>query len=174
MTHTTEQLAAFSATTEAEQLIIKNAISELMSIRESSQVTDENNGKDFLEFMSEGAPQVLADEIGSEEPTQAEIDESNIGPQNHTQVAEKATMDGVRNSKVFVIDSLKVDLVLLDMFKEIMSRAVAEEITATKAIQMVMAAHPTATRIAIKHTASLVGINPLTARNTFDRFKAAQ
>lgn len=175
MTHTTEQLAAFSATTEAEQLIIKNAIGQPLNT---------------------GASQVLADEIGSEDLTQAEIDESNTGPQNPTEftqedldavaaavladsgpavspaslMAEKVTMDGVRNSKAFKIDSTKVDPTLLAMFEEIMSRAVAEKISGVKAVQMVMTSHPTATRVAIKHTAALVGINPLSARNAYDKF----
>lgn len=76
-------------------------------------------------------------------------------------------------AKIFKIVESKVDPVLLTLFEALASRAVAEEITATRAIQMVLEAHPSATRVAIKHTAALVGINPLTARNTFDKFSKA-
>lgn len=71
--------------------------------------------------------------------------------------------------KAVKIDAAKVDPTLLALFENLASRAVAEKITATAAVSLVMQAHPTATRVAIKHTAALVGINPLTARNTFDR-----
>ena len=168
MTHTTEQLSAFSATTEAEQLIIKNAINELMDIRES-QTTDENNGKDSLEVMAEGTPLEITQEDLNEVAGSVLADSGPVRSPA-TRMAEKATMDGVRNSKAFRIDSTKVDPILLAMFEEIMSRAVAEKISGIKAVQMVMSAHPTATRIAIKHTAALVGINPLSARNAYDKF----
>jgi len=141
MTHTTEQLAAFSATTAAEQLIIKNAVTELIN---------------RLGANTE-ASQALADSGPVVSPA--------------TKVDEKTTMDAVRNSRVFKINQAKVDPVLLALFEDIMSRAVAEKISGIKAVQMVISAHPQATRVAIKHTAALVGINPLSARNTYDHIK---
>lgn len=160
MTHTPKQLAAFSAVSDADREVIRSAI-----------------WPDSLK----GASQVLADGIGSENPATAEIDESNesdtptlaevsasvletSGPA--TRMAEEAV-------KAVKINPAKVNPELLVMFENLASRAVAEKITASKAVQLVMLAYPAALRVAIKHTAALVGINPLSARNTFDKFSKA-
>lgn len=59
--------------------------------------------------------------------------------------------------------------VLLETLK---AEAVEKQITATEALRQVLARFPGISRIQFKHTAALVGINPLTARNTFDRYSA--
>jgi len=71
------------------------------------------------------------------------------------------------------VNADKVDPALLTLFEDLASRAVAEKITASAAIRTVVETFPEATRIAVKHTAALVGINPLTARNVFDRISKA-
>lgn len=48
-------------------------------------------------------------------------------------------------------------------------QAVVKQITATQALRQVFQEIPDLTRVEFRHTAEAVGINGLTARNTFDR-----
>lgn len=70
------------------------------------------------------------------------------------------------------IPESKVNAEALTLLESLKAEAVEKEITATSALKQVLALIPTISRIQFKHTAALVGINPLTARNTFDRFHA--
>jgi len=56
----------------------------------------------------------------------------------------------------------------LSYFNQLRDRAIEEKIRASDAIRMVMNVYHLS-RKELKHTASAVGINPLTARNVYDR-----
>lgn len=60
--------------------------------------------------------------------------------------------------------STKVLPELVDFLK-----AAVKESSVAEAIRNLVVAYPEATRINVKHSAAAAGINPLTARNTFDR-----
>ncbi len=60
----------------------------------------------------------------------------------------------------------------LNYFNQLKNRAVAEGIRASDAIRMVMNVYHLS-RKELKHTASAAGINPLTARNVYDRLSGA-
>lgn len=67
----------------------------------------------------------------------------------------------------------KVNPAVLDYFLELRKVAVAESITATAAIHRALDNFPQITRKDLKHAAAAAGINPLTARNTFDRIRSS-
>lgn len=70
------------------------------------------------------------------------------------------------------IPESKVNAEALTLLESLKSEAVEKKITATSALKQVLDLFPSISRVQFKHTAALVGINPLTARNTFDRFHA--
>jgi hypothetical protein len=116
---------------------------------------DENNGKDFTEFMAGPAPTLAQ--------VSAALTEQN---------AINAATGNPPVGKPIPLS--KVNQEVLYYFLELRKVAVEESITATVAIQRAMDNFPTITRKDLKHAAAAAGINPLTARNTFDRIKAAK
>lgn len=70
------------------------------------------------------------------------------------------------------IPESKVNAEALTLLESLKAEAVEKKITATSALKQVLDLFPSISRVQFKHTAALVGINPLTARNTFDRFHA--
>jgi hypothetical protein len=147
------------------------------------------------EAKTHGASSVLADEVGSEEPTQAEIDESNASVDPVTSAIVKALLADVpektltprklskRKTPVVetqppshdhiskVLDTPKgpkVHSAALVFFKTL-------DLThSVEACRQVLAKFPDITRIELKHTAAESGINPLTARNAFDRIRGTK
>lgn len=75
---------------------------------------------------------------------------------NHQEKAQK--------KKPVKAPSTKIIPELVDFLK-----AAVKESSVAEAIRNLVVAYPEATRINVKHSAAAAGINPLTARNTFDR-----
>lgn len=66
----------------------------------------------------------------------------------------------------------KVNPEFLAYLQELSAVAVEQKLTATEALRMALKKFPEITRKEFKHSAIVVGINPLTARNTFDRLSS--
>lgn len=66
----------------------------------------------------------------------------------------------------------KVNPKLLDFLNELTAKEDAP--SATAIIRQALETYPDTTRIEIRNTAKAAGINPLTARNTFDRVRSAK
>lgn len=66
----------------------------------------------------------------------------------------------------------KVNPEFLAYLQELSAVAVEQKLTATEALRMALKKFPGITRKEFKHSAIVVGINPLTARNTFDRLSS--
>lgn len=63
----------------------------------------------------------------------------------------------------------QINAAALTSLTAIRAKAVKNQITATEALRTVFEEVPGLTRVEFRHTAEEVGINGLTARNTFDR-----
>lgn len=99
-----------------------------------------------------GASSVLADELGSEDPANDEVNESNQEPI-------------VDPMPVKAPDPAKVHEAALRLF------SILTEDKAAEAFRKVLNKFPEITRVQFKHTASAAGHKPLTARNAFDRIR---
>ena len=163
--------------TTAELISFFNEHSETPVKKFQDRKTAERRVSRIIELLeasaSTGASQVLADEIGSEDPTDAKIDESNnpddfgkmvtdllkdkpVAPVK-TKKARKAKEAKVAGSKVH--EDAKVYMVT----------ALADgKMSAMEIFRGAMASYPM-TRVQIRHTAAAAGMHPLSARNAYDR-----
>lgn len=63
----------------------------------------------------------------------------------------------------------QINAAALATLNSLHAEAIVKEIRATDALRIVLEKHPKINRVEFRHTAEAVGINGLTARNTFDR-----
>lgn len=88
--------------------------------------------------------------------------ESQLKPAKKTVKAPKADKPTVEKAEKSLPELVKAFTTLL-----------AAETPPSEAVRKVMEQHPKATRIQIKHSAIVAGINGFTARNTFDHVRRA-
>lgn len=163
--------------TTAQLIAFFNEHSEVQVKKFQDRKTAERRVSRIIELLeasaSTGASEVLADEIGSEDPTDAEIDESNkpddfgrmvsdlqkdppVAPVK-TKKARKAKEPKVASSKVH------------EDAKVYMATALADgKMSAMEIFRGAMASYPM-TRIQMRHTAAAAGMHALSARNAYDR-----
>ena len=87
-------------------------------------------------------------------------------------LAARVIFPGEESKAPVAANPSKVNPEFLAYLQELSAVAVEQKLTATEALRMALKKFPAITRKEFKHSAIVVGINPLTARNTFDRLSS--
>ena len=163
--------------TTAELIAFFNEHSETQVKKFQDRKTAERRVSRIVELLMEaaaktGASEVLADEIGSEDPTQDEIDESNKPDDFGRMISDlqKAPVAPVKTKKARKAKVVKgSDSKVHEDAKVYMVTALADgKMSAMEIFRGAMASYPM-TRVQIRHTAAAAGMHPLSARNAYDR-----